>query len=525
MASTVTKQDPRYSFLYRGKNARFPAQESDSVARVEVCQSAEDAADALQRIVSAGMRPTIRSGGHCYEDFVANNPGGAIIDVSLINNTLTGPNGKGPYQIGAGAMLGVIYTELYKKANVTVPGGTCYTVAAGGHMSGGGYGLLARQYGLTIDYITAIDILTVDAGGKVVKRHIDKKHDADLFRACRGASGSNFGVITAFYFDTLPSAPQTIASAGVQFPWATMTEEKFIHIVTTYGNYFETRGKDPDTWPMFNFMGLTRKGNADAPGGPGSLNVSASMHGMSGEPDLRIPNEFLDLFLNCGEVHADPNPQTTSHQQDPPRRGDRPQLPPCTAGKHSFSTRPWLESTIGNQGGSGSNGNTRGKYKSCYMKKNFTPEEARRMYHHLTREVPEGPVSGIIAVDSYGGATNRTQMGDETSAPQRGSIMKLQYQQYWQNPAEDAVRLKYFDEMYTDIYSANVDAQHAGTPFHNDRYEGCYINYPDADMVRYPFLGELYYGTGGLYPFLQDVKKRYDPNNVFHNAMSIRAKA
>jgi FAD/FMN-containing dehydrogenase len=32
----------------------------------------------------------------------------------------------------------------------------------------------------------------------------------------------------------------------------------------------------------------------------------------------------------------------------------------------------------------------------------------------------------------------------------------------------------------------------------------------------------LYYGEGELYPFLQDVKRRYDPNNIFHHSMSIR---
>ena len=101
--------------------------------------------------------------------------------------------------------------------------------------------------------------------------------------------------------------------------------------------------------------------------------------------------------------------------------------------------------------------------------------------------------------------------------------MKLQYQMYWQNADEDAARLKYFDDMYTDIYSANVTDKHAGTPFHGAYYEGCYINYPDADMTKYKFWPELYYGTGGLYPFLQAAKKKYDPNNIFHNSMAVRA--
>jgi len=53
--------------------------------------------------------------------------------------------------------------------------------------------------------------------------------------------------------------------------------------------------------------------------------------------------------------------------------------------------------------------------------------------------------------------------------------------------------------------------------------EGCYINYPDADMLKHDYWPELYYGNAGISPFLQQVKKKYDPNNVFHHAMSIRA--
>jgi FAD/FMN-containing dehydrogenase len=41
-------------------------------------------------------------------------------------------------------------------------------------------------------------------------------------------------------------------------------------------------------------------------------------------------------------------------------------------------------------------------------------------------------------------------------------------------------------------------------------------------MLAYQFWPQLYYGREDLYPFLQDVKQRYDPNNVFHHAMSVR---
>ena len=42
-------------------------------------------------------------------------------------------------------------------------------------------------------------------------------------------------------------------------------------------------------------------------------------------------------------------------------------------------------------------------------------------------------------------------------------------------------------------------------------------------MLSYPFWPQLYYGDQGLYPFLQGVKRKYDPNNIFHHSMSVRA--
>jgi hypothetical protein len=511
LIETVTRNDSLYPALNRGRNARFPYTDAEAVSRVELCETAEDVADALRRAVDAGLRPTVRAGAHCYEDFVVNNPNGVLIDVRKLSQISAAPGGG--YQVGPGAVLGEIYSALFEQAGLNLPLGSCYTVGAGGHITGGGYGLLTRQQGLTVDFLTAADVLTVRADGKVVAQRVDRYHHPDLFRAIRGAGGANFGIVTNFYFDKLPAAPKQLTSGGVSFPWDTMTEEQFIHIAQTYGNYMATRGQEKDTWPMFAMMGLSHKGPN------GRIGIGMNWHDMDGKNDLSVPTEFLDLFLNCGDASSDSDPQTSVHAPV-----SRFQVSPCVEGKHRFSTMPWVEATVGRgSGGSGGYGTTRGKYKSCYMKQNFTTAELKRMYAWLTRDIPDVNTGCVIAVDSYGGAANQRHLAHETSVPQRSSVMKLQFQMYWQKPEEDAARLKYFDEMYTDIYSANVQGKHAGTPFEGANYEGCYINYPDVDMARYDFWPQLYYGTGDLYPFLKKVKRKYDPHNVFHNSMSIRA--
>ncbi len=509
MVITVRATDPRFETLKKSRNLRWPSTEAESASRIDLCDSAEVVADALQKIISAGMRPTVRSGGHCYEDFVVNNPGGAILDLSLLNQSRLPGDGE-RIRISPGMKLGDVYLDLYKRYGRTIPGGSCYGVGAGGHIAGGGFGVLSRLHGLTVDWLSAAEIITVDAKGKVEIRQVDKTKDPDLFRACRGAGGGNFGVVTGYLFDHLPPAPEEVVIAGISFDWDTMTEDRFVEIVTTYGHYWETRGKDPDTWGLFAGLSLTHVS-------AGRFGVSLQFCNPDGYcHDLKPVEEFLKLFqgLQTSPGHP-PSPHTTVPQSSGGRR--------TNVGGGAGNRMSWLEATVG----SGSSGGSpqRAKYKSTYMKRNFTPDEVKCIYKHLHQSFGDADLRQCyLAIDSYGGATNRAGLAGETAVWQRASIMKLQYQSYWHQAKEDSAHLQWMKQFYSDLYtSPNVDARYAGTPYPGEHYEGCYINYPDRDMLAYPFWPQLYYGDEGLYPYLQSVKRRYDPNNVFHHAMAIQA--
>jgi hypothetical protein len=510
MAALIGKQDPRYETLKKSRNLRLPASANEAVDSIELCENQDEVITALHRVVRAGRRPTIRSGGHCYEDFVVNNPGGSILDLSLLTSSHL-PDDGSRYRISAGRVLGDVYQDLFKRHGVTIPAGTCYSVGAGGHISGGGYGLLSRLNGLTVDWVSAVDIVTVDADGKVTGSRVDQHQNADLFRACRGAGGGNFGVITGFLFDTLPKPPREVVSGGVSFDWATMTEERFVDILLRYGDYWTTRGKEKDTWGLFTVLNLQHSA-------AGRFGLSLQFCNPDGTcRDLTVVNEFLDRFETCS-----PAPTHTAI------RGDHSLSEQVTTGTvcpggHALTLRPWLDATVEGSGGS----NSRAKYKSTYMKKNFTANEAKCIYKHLKRTIPGVDLRGsILAVDSYGGAVNRPELLAETSVAQRSSFMKLQFMSFWKNSADDGGRLQWMRDFYQDLYASDVvAAPYKGTPYPGEHYEGCYINYPDVDMLAYNFWPQLYYGEGELYPFLQDVKRRYDPHNVFHHAMSVRPKA
>ena len=63
--------------------------------------------------------------------------------------------------VQAGATIGEIYYRIAEKSKTHgFPSGTCVTVGDGGHFSGGGYGNIMREYGLSVDNI--LDAQLVD---------------------------------------------------------------------------------------------------------------------------------------------------------------------------------------------------------------------------------------------------------------------------------------------------------------------------------------------------------------------------
>jgi len=513
----IQSTDPRFADLNKGRaNGRFPTSE-ESAAQIILCHSGDDVALAVEQTVHAGKRPTVVSGGHCYEGFVFINPGGAILDVRPMNGISQDPTTK-RWKIESGATVGEMYMGLHSQGNVTIPAASCTTVGVGGHISGGGYGFLTRLYGLAPDWISAVDIVTVDAKGKVQLRHVDKKTDPDLLRACRGSGGGSYGAITAYYSDAPAPAPKEVLTGNVSFDWGDMTPERLHRILYIYSNYWDTRGRDKDTWGLFTILSMSPQ-NPALPNAKPHIGMSLQFCNPDGTvKDTKVLDEFFAVFDECKSVSE------LSHSSSSP--GEIV----CLA-RHNVVQHHWIDATGANSSGVSAPDGThasaapprprRRKSKSAYMRKPYTMEEAQVFYKHLTDTSKYGGTG--IAMDSFGGAASKPGMLEETSDAHRSSIIKMQFTTTWADPAEDSERLAHIDRFYTALFSASSDGRHPGTPAFSDRTEGCYIGYPDVDMTRYPYWPQLIWGDGKLYPFLQRVKKKYDPNNVFHHAMSVRA--
>ncbi|HZR92139.1 MAG TPA: FAD-binding oxidoreductase [Gaiellaceae bacterium] len=89
-----------------------------------------------------------------------------------------------------------------------VPGGVVSTTGIAGLTPHGGVGHLRRKYGLSLDSLLSVDIVTAD--GQL--RRASATENEDLFWAVRGA-GSNFGVVTSFEFQAHPVGPMVMVGA------------------------------------------------------------------------------------------------------------------------------------------------------------------------------------------------------------------------------------------------------------------------------------------------------------------------
>ena len=102
-------------------------------------------------------------------------------------------------------LLGELDRET-QEFGLAVPAGIVTHTGLAGLTLGGGIGWLMRKYGLTIDQLLSVDMVTAD--GSFVKAN--ERENADLFWGVRGAGG-NFGIVTEFEFRLNPLGPTVLA--------------------------------------------------------------------------------------------------------------------------------------------------------------------------------------------------------------------------------------------------------------------------------------------------------------------------
>ena len=201
----VRPGDAAYAVSSRLFDPRF---DSLHPAGIAYCRNPHDVTTCLAFVRKFGVPVAARCGGHSYAGWSSTS--GLIVDVTR----MSGVNVSGSTAtVGAGTPLIDFYNGLAAHGR-GVPGGSCPTVGIAGLTLGGGIGVVSRAYGLTSDNLQSLQIVTAD--GQV--RTCDSTQNPDLFWACRGGGGGNFGVVTSFTFRTRPVGQ--IVLFFLSWPWS-----------------------------------------------------------------------------------------------------------------------------------------------------------------------------------------------------------------------------------------------------------------------------------------------------------------
>lgn len=166
------------------------------------CLDVEDVRTCLQWVQAHKMPFMARSGGHSYAAY-SMTPG-LTIDLSKLDS-LSPVDRTGRVTVGGGATNATLYGGLPKSGR-SVTHGRCKPVGVGGLVLGGGIGFNMRLHGLLIDQLKETEIVL--ASGRTLR--CNAQENADLFWACQGGGGGNFGINTSFTFQTFPVGEVTV---------------------------------------------------------------------------------------------------------------------------------------------------------------------------------------------------------------------------------------------------------------------------------------------------------------------------
>lgn len=494
---TVTPDDARYQdLLLRRYNKRLSSQPE----AVHVVGTTNAVVRAVNDAVAMGKRITVRSGGHCLDGLVDDPSVQIIIDFTEMRAVKFDPS-MNAFMIEPGATLGEIYRTLNYGWGLTLPGGVCPVVGAGGHITGNGFGALSRLYGSIGDHLYAVEVVVVGRNGKaeaIVATRESTDTNRDLWWAHTGAGGGNFGVVTRFWMrspnvrstdpcEILPKAPKALLTGQVRIDWSTVSEEDFITLSCNWSTWVEQNS---------------------APGSTGTL-----LHGA-----FSAPHEERGSLVIVGQI--DPTTPGAEDVLDG-------YLAAMTVGVSASVTTaksdrlPWL-TTITNVPDSsvaqGVTGQPRWKSKVAHLKKGFTEDQLCTAHSYLTR-ADYGYAASSFSLTAYGGKINALS-SEATATPHRASVMLASVSSVWDAPADDAKHMQWVREFYRDLFAGT-----GGVPAPNIQADGLHPNWPDLDLL------DSTWNSSGLsvqqllhtdnYSRLQQIKAARDPHNVFRHQVSV----
>jgi len=428
-------------------NRRFEGRRPDALVLAE---SSADVAAVVRWANRFDVRVVARSGGHSYGGYSTSSDG-VVVDVSRLRGVSVS-NGRA--RVGPGTQLIDVQRALTRRG-LTVPSGSCPSVGIAGLALGGGHGLAGRRFGLTSDNLVGARVVTAD--GRV--RHVDADTNEDLYWACRGGGGGNFGIVTSLMLRT-HRAPAA-AWFSVSWPWS-QAEEAL------------------SAWQRF------------APDAPPALTsiFSLGTTGGSGSPRVAALGQY---FGDLAALHRLVRPLT------------RVAGASLSSGRSSYFSLVLRWAGCLDGGLAACHRSTRSSFfaKSDYFDRPLGPRGRAKMIDWIERRQRNPSLgSGALLLDAYGGALNRPA-ADATAFVHRDMLFSLQYLAY---PGAGGEANRASRRWINGVWRAlrpHVSGE-------------AYQNYIDPQLDRWQ---RAYYGAN--LERLREIKKQVDPDFRFRFRQAI----
>ncbi len=388
---------------YDGARRLWNAQHDRYPALIVRAANAQDVSNAVTFARERELLVAVKGGGHSFPGHSVAD-GALMIDLGSMNGVLVDVASRRA-KAGGGALLYNLDFATQRHGLATTTGTVAHT-GLGGLTLGGGYGLLNRKFGLTIDNLVSAQLVTAD--GQI--RRISADENDDLFWAIRGGGG-NFGVVTEFEYQLHEAGPVML---GGDILWPIAQAQELLEF------YVEYSAGLSDEMYVSPYMAMT-------PDGTGVIGMDV---------------------CHCGDLPAGEREFAPLRQfGNPLSDGVRPVPYLTLQTRHDGVARPGVRSYVKN----GMVGEfTQGLIDA--MLENFVPAE--------------GVVFSNIYAHAAGGAVGR--VGEtETAWPHRNVAAMIIVAAAWTDPADDerlrqATRRVFSAiEPYTGGYYSNVDSDGA----------------------------------------------------------------
>ncbi|MCH8336594.1 MAG: FAD-binding oxidoreductase [Proteobacteria bacterium] len=193
-------------------------------ALIAQCTSTDDVVNAVTFASERSLLVAVKGGGHSFSG-KSTCDGGMQIDLSKFRGVRVDPRSRTAY-VDGGSLLAELDHEAMAQGLVTTAGTVSHT-GVGGLTLGGGFGRVARRFGLALDNVTGVDIVTAD--GQL--RHASADENSELYWGVRGGGG-NFGVVTSFEMSLHPMQRQII---GGDVIWPLSAARDVMRFYSDYG--------------------------------------------------------------------------------------------------------------------------------------------------------------------------------------------------------------------------------------------------------------------------------------------------